>query len=66
MSTDIITWQTSQDGEQRRVVSVGALEIFLVATLPLMFLTFCAWYVVYRWLDWRQKSRWRRSSTSSV
>jgi hypothetical protein len=66
MSTDIVHWQTLNNGKQERVVSVGAIETFLIASLPLMALTFCAWYVVYRWLNRRQKSRWRRVDESLV
>jgi hypothetical protein len=64
MSTEIVRWQASNNGKRKRVVSVGAIETFLAASLPLTALTFCAWYVVYRWLNRRQKTRWRRVDES--
>jgi len=63
MSTDIIQWQTMQDGRQQRVVSVDAIKTFLAATLPLMLLTFGAWFAVHRLLGRRQKSRERARSS---
>lgn len=43
MSTDIIRFPSSNGGFQW-----GALSVWLKATLPLMFLTFVAWGVVYK------------------
>lgn len=31
-----------------RVIAVGALQFFVLVSLPLVLLTFVAWYLVYR------------------
>lgn len=49
MSTDIVHWQTPAPGGLEKVVSGGAIEIFLVVTIPCMIFTFVAAYGFYRW-----------------
>ena len=49
MSTDIVHWQTPAPGGLEEVVSRGAIEVFLVVTIPCMILTFGAAYGFYRW-----------------
>lgn len=48
MSTDIIRFQNDQNGEPQRVFHSKALQLYLMITLPLMLLTFAAWYFVKR------------------
>ena len=49
MSTDIIKFQrTGPGGVTEKTISVGAINIFLAATLPLTFLTFVAWGLFYQ------------------
>lgn len=49
MSTDIVHWQTPEIGGVEKVVSSGAIEVFLVVTIPCMLFTFAAAYGFYRW-----------------
>ena len=46
MSTDIVSFPSDSGGFQW-----PALSVWLEATLPLMFLTFLAWGVVYRGVE---------------
>ncbi|KAI9866764.1 MAG: hypothetical protein M1813_000706 [Trichoglossum hirsutum] len=55
MSTDIIRFQTDQTGEPSRTFRLGALQLFLAITVPLMFVSFLAWYGVYWWVDRKDK-----------
>lgn len=55
MSTDIIKWQTPTPEGSEKVVSRGAIEIFVAITLPFMFLTFSAAIGFYRWTKSREK-----------
>lgn len=50
MSTDIIRWQSDLpgQGEPQKTVSLGALQFFMAITVPLMLVTFLAWFIVYR------------------
>ena len=67
MSTDIVQWQRNPMGTIVKTVSSEAIMVFLAATIPLILLTFAAWYVVYRYLERKQeKHNKRQSSQSSV
>lgn len=55
MSTDIVHWQDS-----KKIVQLGAIVIYLELTLPLMLVTFGAWYGVYWWVN-RKERRQRQS-----
>lgn len=57
MSTDIIRYQTNKEGSSVKVVQSGALRLFLAITLPMMVITFAAWYIVYWWVHNREKRR---------
>lgn len=52
MSTDIITWQTTQ--ESGKVFQLGALQLYLAITIPMMLLVFAAWGIVFWWVNRRQ------------
>ena len=55
MSTSIVQWQTPAPGGLEKVVSRGAIGIFLAITIPCMVLTFCAAYGFYRWSKWNEQ-----------
>ena len=54
MSTDIIQFQAPQ-GAEGRSFQLGALELYLAVTIPMMAFTFAAWGVVYWWVNRRQE-----------
>jgi hypothetical protein len=62
MSTDIVHWQTPAPGELEKVVSSGAIEIFLVVTVPCMILTFAGAYGFYRWSKRRERKEMDRQA----
>ena len=49
MSTDIVHWQKPDPGGLEKVVSTGAVSIFLALTIPFMILTFVAAFGFYLW-----------------
>jgi len=51
MSTDIIRFSSSDVGTHQRNFSSEALKLYIAITLPMMFLTFMAWWVVYRYVN---------------
>ncbi|TVY55321.1 hypothetical protein LCER1_G003907 [Lachnellula cervina] len=53
MSTDIIHFQ-AESNTYGKIFQLGALELYLAITIPLMVVTFAAWYLVYRWLNRRE------------
>ncbi|GAB7361634.1 hypothetical protein MBLNU230_g1685t1 [Neophaeotheca triangularis] len=48
MSTPIVTFEPGSAQLKDRVIAVGALQFFVLVSLPLVLLTFVAWYLVYR------------------
>ena len=66
MSTDIVHWQAAVTGSLEKVVSLGAIEIFLVITIPCMFLTFAAAYGFYRWSKRRERKEMERQAAEST
>jgi hypothetical protein len=63
MSTDIVKFPSDTGGFQS-----AALCVWLEATLPLMFLTFVAWGVVYRGVQrgWFTKKNERNSGRAKL
>jgi hypothetical protein len=57
MSTDIVRWQTPAAGGLEKVVSTGAVEVFLITTIPIMAVTFAASYGFYRWSKWQERKK---------
>jgi hypothetical protein len=55
MSTDIVQYQVGVDGNSYEIFQLGALQLYLAITLPMMFLTFAAWYGVYFFVDRKEK-----------
>ena len=60
MSTDIVQFDHSKE-----IFSSAALKLFLAICLPMMFLTFVAWYAVYWWVNNREKVAKIKSQFSS-
>jgi len=50
MSTDIVRFDHSKE-----MFSMAALKLFLAISLPMMFLTFVAWYAVYWYVNNRAR-----------
>ncbi|KAK5232389.1 hypothetical protein LTR47_006602 [Exophiala xenobiotica] len=50
MSTDIVQYDHSKE-----IFSMAALKMFLAISLPMMFLTFVAWYAVYWYVNNRER-----------
>ena len=63
MSTDIVRFPKAStvSETQKKVVSVEALQLFMAICIPLMVLTFVAWYVVYWWHNRKDKLGGKRS-----
>ncbi|OCK86349.1 hypothetical protein K432DRAFT_341488 [Lepidopterella palustris CBS 459.81] len=62
MSTDIFKFETGNSGKTQKFVQTGALQLFMSITIPLMVLTFGAWYGVYWWVNHREKKKGRVNS----
>jgi hypothetical protein len=63
MSTDILQFQTTESGSAQEVFQLDALTRYLEITLPLMLITFAAWYVVYWWVN---RSEAKKASAQKV
>jgi hypothetical protein len=58
MSTDIVHFVTDPtSGNNVKVFQLGALQVYLAITIPLMVATFIAWYVVYIYIDKVQEAK---------
>jgi hypothetical protein len=57
MSTDIVQYQVAADGKSQEIFQLGALQLYLAITLPMMLLTFGAWYGVYFWVDRKERAK---------
>lgn len=57
MSTDIVQYQVADDGKSYEVFQLGALQLYLAITLPMMLFTFGSWYGVYFWVDRKEKAK---------
>ncbi|KAF2764908.1 hypothetical protein EJ03DRAFT_223120 [Teratosphaeria nubilosa] len=62
MSTPIVDFSTSSSGFSGHNIGYGALQFFIVVSIPLMCLTFAAWYVVH----WREKRRERHRDEENL
>lgn len=51
MSTDIVNFHPSSVRISESAVSFAALRLYVALSLPLMFITFIAWYGVYWWVS---------------
>jgi hypothetical protein len=55
MSTDILQYAKIEDtNDYEENYSSEALTRYMTITVPLMAITFVAWYVVYLWIDKKQ------------
>jgi len=66
MSTDIVQYQLSESGKSQKIFQLGALQLYLAITLPLMFGTFFAWYGVYWWVNRKEAAKVRMKSLKAV
>ncbi|KAF2139611.1 uncharacterized protein K452DRAFT_275029 [Aplosporella prunicola CBS 121167] len=55
MSTDIVRFGSENPASPKKKVSVEAIKLYMAVTLPLMVMTFGAWYGVYLWVNKREK-----------
>jgi hypothetical protein len=51
MSTDILQFQTTDSGSAQEIFQLDAFTRYMEITIPLMLITFAAWYAVYWWVD---------------
>jgi hypothetical protein len=65
MSTDIIKYTTTSAGRPERVLHLDALRLYLAITLPMMFVTFAAWYGVSWWANREEKKMLKGRNLSS-
>lgn len=56
MSPPIVNFPSNNSGFSYRNIGFGALEFIIAISLPLMCLTFAAWYIVH----WREKRKEKR------
>lgn len=56
MSTDIVHFPDANAGPFESLFSLGALQLYLLISLPLVVVTLVGWYVFYLW-EIRQKDR---------
>jgi nitrate reductase NapE component len=60
MSTDIVRFQTGNDGQTQKVFQLDALQLFLAICLPMMAVVFVAWYGVYWWVNQEEAGQRQR------
>jgi hypothetical protein len=63
MSTDIVKFQTDNNGQTQKVFHLEALQLFLSICLPMVVVVFVAWYGVYWWID-QKEARQRQLDVS--
>ena len=49
MSTDIVHFPNTDAGPFESLFSRGALELYLLISLPLVVVTLAGWYIFYHW-----------------
>jgi TRAP-type C4-dicarboxylate transport system permease large subunit len=57
MSTDIVQYQLTDAGKSEEIFQLGALQLYMAITVPLMVITFGAWYGVYWFVDRKEAAR---------
>ncbi|RFU28625.1 hypothetical protein B7463_g7720, partial [Scytalidium lignicola] len=57
MSTSIVQWDRNADGESKENFQMAALKVYLIITVPLMVVSFGAWYGVYWWVDRKERNK---------
>jgi hypothetical protein len=62
MSTDIVTFPAGDANQSQRLVSYAALELYFEISLPLMVVTFAAWYGFYWWEMRKERLESKRKS----
>ena len=64
MSTDIVHWNQT-NGISSKVFQLGALQVYLAVSVPLMLVTFGVWYV-FGWIERRKQKRNLESLDASM
>lgn len=62
MSTDIVHFDSTATRGSEKVVSLGAIQLYMTITLPLMLMTFACWYGVYWWVSRKDSARRKMES----
>ncbi len=57
MSTDIIVTKSAGRGKSVQAVQLDALRLYVAISLPLMLVTFAAWWFVYWWSKRNEEKR---------
>jgi hypothetical protein len=65
MSSGVVSFQRTDSGVIEKIVSGGAIQVFLFCTLPLMVITFAAWGVIYQWSK-RQEKKAREKEVAAA
>ena len=63
MSTPIVNFNTTNSGFSLKNIGIGALELYLLVSMPLVFITFLAWYGVSKWEKRQAKKEQERQVT---
>jgi hypothetical protein len=61
MSTDIVRFESPGGGPGPEVFEADALKLYAYISIPLMVLTFVAWYLIYKWETWKAKKKKRKA-----
>lgn len=71
MSTPVVQFNDDNENLSDRNIGVGALQFYVVVSVPLMLLTFASWYAVHWWERRKEKRRrkaflWRLEAHNTV
>jgi len=61
MSTDIVRFESSSGGPGPEVFEADALKLYAYISIPMMVLTFAAWYLIYKWETWKAEKKKRKA-----
>jgi hypothetical protein len=61
MSTDIVRFQGPNGGPGPEVFQADALKLYAYFSIPLMVLTFAAWYLIYKLESWKAEKKKRKA-----
>ena len=65
MSTPIVNFAPGNSEFSDKNIGFGALELYIAISLPLMGLTFVAWYFVYWWEKRKDRNANARTQTDA-
>jgi hypothetical protein len=67
MSTDIIRYSTDPtSGVSEEEFSLAALRLYMSITLPMMAMTFAAWYCMYWWVNSKEHVKFKREKIARI